>query len=56
MICTGLAVIFGKLISKKISPRVVNIIGGVLFLAFGVIALIAFINCDDEVEEKIKPV
>lgn len=50
MFCTGLAVLFGKLISKKISPRIVNVIGGVLFIIFGIVALINFINCCDAPE------
>lgn len=35
-LCTGLAVIGGKFLAKKISERTVNICGGVLFLLFGI--------------------
>lgn len=34
--CTGLAVLGGKMLASKISERTVAIIGGVLFLVFGV--------------------
>lgn len=37
--CTGAAVLGGKSLASVIEPRTVNIIGGVLFLLFGVIAL-----------------
>eukprot|EP01065_Artemidia_motanka_P018997 TRINITY_DN2241_c0_g1_i2.p1 TRINITY_DN2241_c0_g1~~TRINITY_DN2241_c0_g1_i2.p1 ORF type:complete len:391 (+),score=93.16 TRINITY_DN2241_c0_g1_i2:79-1251(+) len=36
-ICTGAAVILGQKVSHMLSPRHVNCIGGVLFLAFGVL-------------------
>jgi len=35
-ICTGIAVICGKALAYKISERVVNIVGGILFLIFAV--------------------
>jgi len=35
-LCTGMAVIGGKFLAKKISERTVNICGGVLFLIFGI--------------------
>lgn len=35
-ICTGIAVIGGRLLATKISERTVTIVGGVLFLLFGV--------------------
>lgn len=35
-LCTGLAVVGGKFLAKKISERTVNICGGILFLLFGV--------------------
>lgn len=41
-LCTGLAVIGGRLISQRISARTVTLIGGVVFLIFAVSAL--FIN------------
>lgn len=37
--CTGLAVIGGKYLAAKISPKSVGYIGGVTFLVFGVFAL-----------------
>ncbi len=38
-LCTGLAVIGGKLLATKISPKTVSLAGGALFLGFGVHAL-----------------
>jgi len=38
--CTGLAVIGGRLIATKISVKTVTIIGGVVFLIFALSALI----------------
>ncbi|XP_029712111.2 putative divalent cation/proton antiporter TMEM165 [Aedes albopictus] len=38
-ICTGLAVIGGRMIAQKISVRTVTLIGGVVFLVFAVSAL-----------------
>lgn len=35
-ICTGLAVIGGRMIAQRISVRTVTIIGGVVFLIFAV--------------------
>ncbi|XP_032962038.1 transmembrane protein 165 [Rhinolophus ferrumequinum] len=43
-LCTGLAVIGGRMIAQKISVRTVTIIGGIVFLAFAVSAL--FISPD----------
>ncbi|KAM5194178.1 putative divalent cation/proton antiporter TMEM165 [Mantella aurantiaca] len=43
-LCTGLAVIGGRMIAQKISVRTVTIIGGVVFLAFAFSAL--FISPD----------
>lgn len=37
--CTGLAVIGGRMIAQKISVRTVTIIGGIVFLAFAFSAL-----------------
>uniref|UniRef100_U5ERP3 GDT1 family protein n=1 Tax=Corethrella appendiculata TaxID=1370023 RepID=U5ERP3_9DIPT len=45
-ICTGLAVIGGRMIAQKISVRTVTLIGGVVFLIFAVSAL--FIDPNDE--------
>lgn len=50
MFCTGLAVLSGKYLSEKISERVVNLIGGVLFVIFGVVALVNFLQCCDPEE------
>ena len=38
--CTGLAVIGGRLIATKISVKTVTIIGGVVFLIFALSALV----------------
>ncbi|GLD74573.1 transmembrane protein 165 [Lates japonicus] len=38
-LCTGLAVIGGRMIAQKISVRTVTIIGGIVFLAFAFSAL-----------------
>ncbi|XP_078073436.1 putative divalent cation/proton antiporter TMEM165 [Mustelus asterias] len=43
-LCTGLAVIGGRMVAQKISVRTVTIIGGVVFLAFALSAL--FISPD----------
>eukprot|EP00455_Lapot_gusevi_P049529 TRINITY_DN703_c0_g1_i1.p1 TRINITY_DN703_c0_g1~~TRINITY_DN703_c0_g1_i1.p1 ORF type:complete len:274 (+),score=114.19 TRINITY_DN703_c0_g1_i1:76-897(+) len=43
-ICTGMAVIGGRILSTKISPRAVNGVGGVLFLVFAIHEL--FFNTD----------
>lgn len=43
--CTGLAVIGGKMLAAKISERTVAIIGGLLFLIFGVTSI--FFGPDD---------
>lgn len=39
-ICTGLAVIGGRMVAAKISVRTVTIIGGIVFVGFAVYALI----------------
>uniref|UniRef100_A0A1A8LGZ9 GDT1 family protein n=2 Tax=Nothobranchius TaxID=28779 RepID=A0A1A8LGZ9_9TELE len=39
-LCTGLAVIGGRMIAQKISVRTVTIIGGIVFLAFALSALV----------------
>ncbi|XP_037087151.1 transmembrane protein 165-like isoform X2 [Pollicipes pollicipes] len=43
-LCTGLAVLGGRLISQRISARTVTLVGGVVFIIFAVSAL--FINPD----------
>ncbi|TRY72253.1 hypothetical protein TCAL_00210 [Tigriopus californicus] len=48
--CTGLAVIAGALIAKKISVRVVTLIGALVFLGFAIASLFF----DPEEEEMIK--
>ncbi|KIH45209.1 hypothetical protein ANCDUO_24754 [Ancylostoma duodenale] len=45
-ICTGIAVVGGKLVAQRISVRTVTIIGGVVFLIFALSAF--FINDADE--------
>ncbi|EEB09978.1 transmembrane protein TPARL, putative [Pediculus humanus corporis] len=40
--CTGLAVIGGRMIAQKISVRTVTLIGGVVFLVFAVTALFTY--------------
>ncbi|XP_024114822.1 transmembrane protein 165 [Oryzias melastigma] len=45
VLCTGLAVIGGRMIAQRISVRTVTIIGGIVFLAFAISAL--FIKPDD---------
>lgn len=45
-ICTGLAVIGGRMIAQRISVRTVTLIGGVVFLLFAVSAL--FLSPDEE--------
>lgn len=39
-ICTGLAVIGGRMVAAKISVRTVTIVGGIVFLGFALYALI----------------
>lgn len=39
-LCTGFAVVGGRLIAKYVSERTVTLVGGALFIAFGVYALI----------------
>jgi len=39
--CTGLAVIGGRMLASRISERTVAIVGGILFLIFGLHALVA---------------
>lgn len=45
-LCTGLAVIGGRLIAQRISVRTVTLVGGVVFLLFALSAL--FFNADEE--------
>ena len=46
-ICTAIAVIGGKLIAQKISPKTVTIIGGLVFLLFSFTALLHNPNSDE---------
>ncbi|XP_058458888.1 transmembrane protein 165 [Malaya genurostris] len=52
-ICTGLAVIGGRMIAQKISVRTVTLIGGVVFLLFAVSAL--FFSPEEEEPVKVSP-
>ncbi len=52
-ICTGAAVIGGRLVAQKISVRHVTLIGGVVFIIFAVVSLIMGPN--DENPEEIAP-
>lgn len=52
-ICTGLAVIGGRMIAQKISVRTVTLIGGVVFLLFAVSAL--FFGPGEEEPVKVTP-
>ena len=47
-LCTGLAIIAGALIAKKISVRAVTIIGGVVFIGFGIATLIFGPESDED--------
>ena len=48
-ICTGCAVMFGQMISTKISERSVALVGGIVFLGFGVFNLV--MGPDDAMEK-----
>ncbi|XP_066146388.1 putative divalent cation/proton antiporter TMEM165 [Euwallacea fornicatus] len=54
-ICTGVAVLGGRIIAQKISVRTVTIIGGIVFLLFAFSALFIDPNLGEAEEEK-KPV
>jgi putative Ca2+/H+ antiporter (TMEM165/GDT1 family) len=41
-LCTGLAIIAGRFIAQRVSPKNVTIVGGVVFLLF---AISAFVIC-----------
>uniref|UniRef100_A0A7E4ZZ13 GDT1 family protein n=1 Tax=Panagrellus redivivus TaxID=6233 RepID=A0A7E4ZZ13_PANRE len=43
-ICTGIAVVFGRLLAQRISVRTVTLVGGVVFLLFALSAL--FVDVD----------
>ncbi|CAD5221054.1 unnamed protein product [Bursaphelenchus xylophilus] len=45
-ICTGIAVIFGRLLAQQISVRTVTLIGGVVFIGFALSALFLDIEPD----------
>lgn len=42
VISDSIAIIFGKWLSNKLSPKTMNLLSGVLFLIFGIIGLFAF--------------
>lgn len=46
-ICTGLAIVCGSLIAKRISVRTVTFFGGILFLVFALVALVNDSSSDD---------
>lgn len=50
-ICTGLAVLGGRMIAQKISVRTVTIVGGIVFILFALSAL--FFSPNDEEPIKI---
>jgi putative Ca2+/H+ antiporter (TMEM165/GDT1 family) len=43
-ICSAVAVMGGRLLATRISPRTVSLVGGVLFLLFGIVGLYASFN------------
>lgn len=51
-ICTGIAVVGGRLLAQKISVRTVTLIGGVVFIIFAISAL--FISPYED-EPKVEP-
>lgn len=46
ILCCSLAVFVGKILSKYISEKILNIFAAILFMAFGVVSLIEFILLD----------
>ena len=46
-LCTGLAVLGGRMIAQRISVRTVTIIGGFVFIAFALTALFLDPNVDN---------
>lgn len=52
-ICTGVAVIGGRLVASKISVKHVTLIGGVVFLIFAIVSLVMGPN--DETVEDVTP-
>jgi len=59
-ICTGGAVFFGNLIAQKVSHRTVNIVGGLLFIFFGLFTLYELLtshhHLNDAIAATISPV
>lgn len=51
-LCTGLAILAGALIAKKISVRAVTIIGGIVFIGFAIATLIFGPESDDDFDPK----
>lgn len=50
-ICTGGAVVGGKMIAQRVSMRTVNIVGGVLFLCFAIVTLIELLSGSLHIQE-----
>lgn len=46
-LCTGIAVIGGRMLASRISVKTVNITGGILFLLFGIVALFECLSDGD---------
>jgi len=46
-LCTGIAVVFGRLLAKRLSVRTVTLVGGVVFILFAISAL--FINPEHQI-------
>lgn len=55
-LCTGLAVLGGRLLANKISVKSVSVMGGILFLLFGIVALYQCIADSDMGRASIKDV
>ena len=43
VVSDGIAIVFGKFLSSKLSSKVMNTLSGIIFLAFGSIGLIGFL-------------
>jgi putative Ca2+/H+ antiporter (TMEM165/GDT1 family) len=55
-ICTGGAVLSGNLIASRVSHRTVNIIGGILFIFFGLMTLVELASEESRAHLTIPPV
>jgi putative Ca2+/H+ antiporter (TMEM165/GDT1 family) len=49
VLCTGLAVLGGRMVAKKISVRTVTLVGGVVYLVFAISSL--FVDSHEFVED-----